>query len=469
MRCNSCGNEVPNGSTVCPFCNSEIKSEEIVDNEIKESGVTEVTNEEKKEDNLNNTASYIMDATGEQPVINPTIEEKPKKKKTGLIVGIVIGIIALIIVALGVVGYFFEFKSADKRITNVLDNTFKKVVFKNEKIEKSSGKFDIDGKVSFDSQSYSAKLEAKYGVDLLNKFINLDMNISSINLGMELLDEPLKVNTYLTDSSVYALFSNFYDKYVYTKVEGMEEIFDAVEQNDIDYKVILDGFKEAMKASMLASTKEQSVKNGKNIIKIVLNKDNQKKMTEAAKKSILNNDKFLTEFCKLTNQDIKELKASLEKYNEEYKDTDGYIEIVTNLLGNELIEFNIKGEDITLNIKDGNIVAKIYQNEKLVCDLNLSFENKKSSKIEETTAKVNATCYINNKAYTVELNIKVEDDVNPSVEKVDLKGAVNIKNISQEDVVDIYTKVSKFGKLGLFISQFANQGISSTENQITAE
>ena len=31
MRCNACGNEIPNGSTMCPFCGSAIKNENDVE------------------------------------------------------------------------------------------------------------------------------------------------------------------------------------------------------------------------------------------------------------------------------------------------------------------------------------------------------------------------------------------------------------------------------------------------------
>ncbi len=71
------------------------------------------------------------------------------------------------------------------------------------------------------------------------------------------------------------------------------------------------------------------------------------------------------------------------------------------------------------------------------------------------------------KAYTVELNIKNESDVNPSVESADLKDAVEISILSQEDILNIYNKVSKFGKLGSILSNYITSTITQPTTDIT--
>ena len=272
MRCNSCGNEIPNGSKMCPFCNAVIEDGTQNFNESENlntanNAVNEAQNAVNTNQNTVNAVNANQSTTNavngenlgnvenELPITNEGIErvnnlnqgdyiegatpELPKaepKSKRGLIIGIIAGVIALVVVLLGVFFYMSQFKSADKRITNVVNKAFSELKFNNDNLEKASGNMNVDGKVSVGSTSYSASFDAKYGVDMLEKLINFDITLNNLNVGMELLDEPLHVNTYIENSKVYALFSNFYDKYVYTNVDGMDEIFNVVEQNDIDYK-----------------------------------------------------------------------------------------------------------------------------------------------------------------------------------------------------------------------------------------
>lgn len=509
MRCNSCGNEIPNGSKMCPFCNAVIEdgtqnvneSENLntANNVVNETQNVVNTNQSTTDavntnqdttnavngDNLENTEVIlpiadenieVVDNSNSSDVIEGATPELPKeepKKNKGLIIGIVAGVIALVVILLGVFFYMSQFKSADKRITNVVNKAFSELKFNNDKVEKASGNMSIDGKVSVGSTSYSASLDAKYGVDMLEKLINFDITLNNLNVGMELLDEPLHVNTYITDSKVYALFSNFYDKYIHTNVEGIDEIFNVVEQNDIDYKVVIDGIKEAMTVGLKNADKKQSLKGMNNVIKIELTESNQKKITEAAKKSVLNNDKFLTELTKLTGKDIKTLKSELENESvtENIKDAKGYIELVTNFFGSELVELNVKTEEIELNVKDETVSFKLVQDSKTVGEGKITLETKKNAKTKDTTMKVEMTIYVENQAYSVDLNVKVSDDVNPSVEKADLKNSVNIENMSQDDMLSIYDKISKFGKLGVFISQYlVNQSdVTDSSAILTAE
>ena len=502
MRCNSCGNEIPNGSKMCPFCNAVIEdgtqnfneSENLntANNAVNAAqnavnanlNTTDAVNTNQDTtnafngDNLENTEVIlpiadenieVVDNSNSSDVIEGATPELPKeepKKNKKLIIGIVAGVIALVVILLGVFFYMSQFKSADKRITNVVNKAFSELKFNNDNLEKTSGNMNVDGKVSVGSTSYSASFDVKYGVDMLEKLMNFNITLNNLNVGMELLDEPLHVNTYIADSKVYALFSNFYDKYVYTNVDGMDEIFNVVEQNDIDYKVVVDGFKEAMIAGLKSADKKQNLKGMNNVIKIELTESNQKKITEAAKKSALNNDKFLTELTKLTGKDIKTLKSELENENvtENIKDTKGYIELVTNFFGSELIELNVKTEEIELNVKDKIVSFKLVQDSKTIGEGKINLETKKNAKTKDTTMKIEMTIYVENQAYSVDLNVKVSDDVNPSVEKTDLKNSVNIENMSQDDMLTIYDKVSKFGKLGVFISQYLTGQSNVTDN-----
>lgn len=502
MRCNACGSEIPNGSTMCPFCGSAIKNENDVEktqatgveiekiniqnnpqqNPVESQETPSIENNIDVERNVleqtdvsEKDASYVMDATGEHTVVSngselvtPTMEPTKKKGKKGLIIGIVLALIVVVVAILGVFGYMFLYKSADKRITTVIDNAFKKVSNVSNNETKASGTLSLDGRVSVGSTTYSAKLNAKYGVDLANKLMNFDVSVESLNVGMELLDETLKVNTYLKDSNVYLYFSNFYDKYIYTKVDGLDEIFNSTTTTDIDSKVLIDGFKDAIKAGLLAADKTQKMKANSNVVTIKLNKENQAKIANAAKKSILENDKFLTELSKISGKDKSEIKSSLEEetITEQIEDADGYIELLTNIFGNEFEGMNIVTNIFEINITNEDIAFKVMENGKEQANGKIKFTSKKGAKTNEITANISLTAYISEKAYTIELNVKNESDVNPSVENPDLKNAVEFSSLSQEDILDIYTKVSKFGKLGSILSNYITSTITQTTTGI---
>ena len=520
MRCNACGNEIPNGVTMCPFCGSTIKNDE--ETKAQESGVVENTNiqnnlssttltqenssvtttgiesenvqqnvqpnmqesiqenvqpniQENVQDN-SNEASYVLDATGEQPIVtsnatlvSPTLEPVHKKSKKGLIIGIIIAIIVVIIACACAFGYMYLYRSADKRISNVIDNAFKNVSTTSDET-KASGSLSIDGRLSVGSTSYSAKLSANYGVDLTNKLINLDLSVDNLNVGMNLLNEALKVNTTIKDSNVYLYFSNFYDKYIYTKVDGLDDIFKNTTTESIDKKVLVDGFKNAMKDGLNAAEKTQKMKSNSNVVTIKLNKENQAKIANAAKKSVLNNDKFLAELSKISGKTKEEVKSSLEKetITEKIEDADGYIELVTNILGNKFEEMNIKTSIFEINITNENISFKsLDEKGKEQANGKITFTSKKGAKKNEATVKVDMTAYISGKAYTIELNVAASNDVNPSIESPDLKNAVDASSLTEEDMNTIKQKISQFGNLGSIIAPYLTTSSTQTSTDIT--
>ena len=129
-----------------------------------------------------------------------------------------------------------------------------------------------------------------------------------------------------------------------------------------------------------------------------------------------------------------------------------------------MVELNVISDSVDIKIKDDNISFKLVQDGKTVGEGSIALTSKKNAKTKDGSAKVNMSIYVENQAYTIDAEIKVSEDVNPNVEKINLKDAVNVENMSQEDIASIYEKVSKFGKLGIFISQYITSQADVTDS-----
>ena len=115
----------------------------------------------------------------------------------------------------------------------------------NDKIEKTSGTYDVDFSISSANQNLAAKVNGTYAVDLSGKAIDYTVNLSSLNLGEELIDNPVNLEIYLNESRMYVLFQNYYENYIYDEIEGLRTLFDTNEQNNVDYVSMINALKTA--------------------------------------------------------------------------------------------------------------------------------------------------------------------------------------------------------------------------------
>lgn len=423
-----------------------------------------------------NPQGEVIDGTK----IASTLPPKEKKSKKGLIIGLVIALIVLLIGGLAVFAYFYEFKSADKRLEAVVTNlmSFTNSV-KNDAIEKSSGKYNVDVKLSYGDTTMSGALKGTYAVDLENKIMDYTFDLESLNLGEELLPQPLNVELYLNDSKAYVLLENFYENYIYTDFPEFDEMLSSIEQNDIDYAIIINAVKNATVAGTKALSTTQSiedvtingVKKKTNVVKINMTAQNQKLFVNSFVRNLANNTRFTTEMAKISEYSAEQIKenmlSSLEE--NEYENSNTTIDVYTTLMGNALdgIKITIKDEEtITaemypvtngygLNVKEGT-------ND--VLEATIADTNKVTSTTKETTSKVNMTLFSEGVAYKIEATIGIVEDVNPKVEKVNVKNSINYQYLTQTDIMTIYDKVKNFGKLGLMIDMFVNQSIGGTSD-----
>lgn len=408
----------------------------------------------------------------------PVIKQKSNKKKN-MIILIVLAVV-LVLVGIGVFFYFYEFKSADKRIEVLSKNLFSFTDrIKNDSVELSSGKYSVNGAITADDENISFDFDGTYGVDLKNKILDLTLNANSVKVGEEMLPEPLNVELYLNDSKIYVLLQNFFDQYIYSEFPGMEEMFKSLGENDINYIALTKGVENAFLVAAKSTSVEQKVEdvtiNGKkqkaNVVRIVATAGNKKLFANNFIRTLSNNQTFIAEYAKISGQTEDEVKKGFTEMLENAKfenDLNTKIEIYSPLVGNSLLGLRIYGK----NEDTGNLnVAEIYPiasgyainlttDGKSVLKGQVVNSIKKTSKTENTTLSVSFTAFTDDTTAKVELTINIENDVNPKVEKVNVKNSVDYRYLTAEDQQKIFTNISNYGNLGMYISQF----ISSSGN-----
>ena len=420
-------------------------------------------------------ASQGQVVSGEK-IATMTPAEPKKKKKGKLILIIVIAVILLALIGGGVFVYFYEFRSGDTRIDKVVNGllSFTNGV-KNENVELGSGSYTIDATIGADDQQFGFALNGKYAFDLSKKLVDTTVNVESLNLGQELLEEELNLEVYLYDSKMYLLFQNFFEKYISYPIEGYDELFSGVEQNDINYALIINAYKTAIKSALKASNYSQTIKdvdiNGStqkaNVITMNLTEANQKSMIRAFVNTLKNNDTALEEMAKVSGEDVATIESNLDAMidNDDYLlNNSMVIEIYTEMLGDEFlgVHCTMDTEDDTTNIIDlfpitNGYSLSVREGDQEIINMDVTSTEKSTSTTRESTVNVTAVFYSDGTAANIELSMGVVEDVNPNVEEVNVRNSVDYRYLSDAEKQQIINSVSQFGTLGLIVSPYLQQ------------
>ena len=140
---------------------------------------------------------------GNQPALQPQyngVPMQPKKKKTGLIIGIVLGVIALIAIISAVLVYFLWWQSPEKMVTDAVSNAImaKKMTADGKVVidMRDQGKIELNVKTATESGKSKANIDAKLNIKGVEKNI------------------PLKGDVVLdSDGTIYVKINNFKDLY----------------------------------------------------------------------------------------------------------------------------------------------------------------------------------------------------------------------------------------------------------------
>lgn len=440
---------------------------------VQTSGVvqTDVQNPQEQVQVTNAINPEFIAPNGEAVKLGNTLssEDKKKKNKKNLIIILVIVIVFVIIGVVGLLYYKSQYKSANERISAVVSAlTMGTKSITNDRIEKSSGTYDIDFSISSNGINLAAKLNGNYAVDLSNKAMDYTFNLTSLNFGEELIDNPINLEVYLNESRMYVLFQNYYENYIYDEVEGLSTIFDVNEQNNIDYISMINAVQSAFASGLKSMHSTQTVgditihgvSKKSNIVRINFNESNRKIFFRQMFKSLANNKKFVSEAAKFAEMSEDEFKKSLEDIDYEAmakEVSDATIEICTAMFGEKLDGIKIRSK-----VGEEFAVMEIYPNasgyglsykvgSQNILDLTYENTKKKTSTTRENNTKIGAVFYADGQAYNINLTISDIQDVNPKDAKVNVKNSINKKYLTAEEKAKIIIASQSTGKIGLYL------------------
>ena len=577
MKCIKCGNEVPENTQVCPFCNTNLSNNQVTEdtsiipltpNDYKLPKDQQVINQKEETSvptqtvdipappiapaqdiptppvaptsdipappsvpsnqvaqpnidlsnvdlnaNANAVSLDLTKVSGAKEGM--TAESKPQKKFNKKKI-IITAIIILLIGALtggGIYFYMSQYKSADKRINTAIEKLFNPVnTVTNYKINEGSGSYKYSYSSSKNDDELAIEANGKYAYNLPNKQIDLIANFTRINDNQELLNEELNTELYLYNDKAYLLLSNFKDEYIYTDINtsydtikdiesrfnnpeellifkitnklfdsGLEDFskdynnyIDHISKNqDIDYKTILLGIKNATKTALNSGSVTQSFSSNSNVVRInVRSVDSQKRMIKSFVNSLTNNTKAMEQISNLTGSSAETLKSKWLKNIEEMElqPLENDIVITTQTFKGGLIQIDIpyvKNNTqyvLTLIPQGTGYKIMVKSNDKEVANLIYKKTVSKASTTETNTFVVEGKLYDDEGVENISINLELVKDVNPVKIDVVTRDSIDYKILTPENYNEMASKIEQFGNLGvLFKSHY--KGYQEPENQ----
>ena len=465
-----------------------------MDNNLKENEFNEQTNASNHDANISNVASSIQNAFVNPPdnKSNSANFNSHSNKNTKNSKNVIVSILIVILIALiGAVSYivFKELntpktmflKTMNKYLeSNDLDNNILNIseLFNRGATLKMDSNINLNGATK---KIFSGKINFEFIDNPSEKkqYLNLtfdDNNNSVINL-----------EGYLKDNQVFFTMKNIFDKYYYTDSKYIK-MYDGNDQKLINNlkNNILNSLNDYFTNDMFIQSKEENIRK---ISVSISDKDIANLLI-----LILTNLKddnslslFVTEDMTLDNlqnqidENINSLKESLDQQSDDKKYVYNIYLNGENLVKQEVILDSIKliieGEtsgNISLLNNDKEIVSGSYDKNKLnlkISDSNnnpynltLTFDNNITD--NKMTANYNLVVKTIAEYEEVELkiNTKLEITKESSIPQINISNAKNVKDISDEELVDIYTKLSEIPLLAPIFNMYTNSFDNSLES-----
>lgn len=465
-----------------------------MDNNLKENEFNEQTNTSNLDANISDGASSIQNAFVNPPdnKSNSANFNSHSNKNTKNSKNVIVSILIVILIALiGTVSYivFKELntpktmflKTINKYLeSNDLDNNILNIseLFNRGATLKMDSNINLNGATK---KIFSGKLNLEFIDNPSEKkqYLNLtfdDNNNSVINL-----------EGYLKDNQVFFTMKNIFDKYYYTDSEYIK-MYDGNDQKLINNlkNNILNSLNDYFTNDMFIQSKEENIRK---ISVSISDKDIANLLI-----LILTNLKddnslslFVTEDMTLDNlqnqidENINSLKESLDQQSDDKKYAYTIYLNGEKLVKQEVILDSIKliieGEtsgNISLLNNDKEIVSGSYDKNKLnlkISDSNnnpynliLTFDNNITD--NKMTANYNLVVKTIAEYEEVELkiNTKLEITKESSIPQINISNAKNVKDISDKELVDIYTKLSEIPLLAPIFNMYTNSFDNNLES-----
>lgn len=395
---------------------------------------------------------------------NSNNETPIKKSNKGLVVALAIVIIA-ILVALGL-RYMKPVSPKDVFVSKI-STTLNEVKGKNSA---NAGK--INSTITLSGNIETDNAEIKQMADYINQGkitanIQGDLNSKKALLGLNVdyQNENLingKVYYANGDDNIYVYVQDLFDKYFKVNLKDTlgSEKSDILNNNSVNFGKVLDNKKaiEIVEKAILDNLKEEYFSKeeadgmNKNLMKLTVG--DLRNILVNVITSLKDNEEYLKCFEK-SDEVKKSLENALNAINQIEKDADNYS-----------IEIALYTKGSSKDVKKMEIKVKASENEEATFTVNKvddnNYEFNANVKTEQSNMKVNAealngtikrekvdnntekvTLVVNNipEVGKVTLNIEMKKEQNTDIDNVDVSNSVEINNLSQADMMKLYSNL----------------------------
>lgn len=491
MNCKNCGELLEENTKFCTSCGASISDDAVVTEEVSMETeetleVSEpVVTETNTEDVVLETEAVEEVAPVVEEIVTPEVKEteevvtnelveseaheeakeelmrrinKSKKSKTKLCIGIAVLVVLLLCGAC----YFYEFKTADMRITKFLDKAFNFTEVVKDEDLKASGNYTIDGSLEANGQAIKLAMEGSYGVDLEKEILNYGLKLKELSFeDQNLFTESMDFNLAVNSDTIGVYVSSLYDKYITYTDPSIKEMFKRDDKETNVSAELVDGLMDALKDGIKAMDKKQNVKsveiNGEkikaNVVSMNMDTANTKKFVKALMVSIKDNDSLFEELKKISSEDMskEEFKKSLEESikaideSEEEFETGIVIEIGTSIVKGDFKFIRIYSEDVlnitVSKIKDGYKAILSADGSTIAIDVTSTKKDSKDTKDSTAKLVVEITNEDEDNSVKLTVNITNKADKKPVVEKIDTKNSISFDKLTENDQEKIMSNI----------------------------
>lgn len=433
--------------------NSDINSlsDRNIDNN---NAVTDIESANQVSQSNNPVEKIPVNSTQESFISNNENMLVPPKNKSSkkIIVPIIFVLGMLLIAAGGLLTYFKFFNNPKIVFGKVISSSLNSFY---ERLETNYNTFSGEGEFSYKITASDEaikpiiealngiKLDYKYSLDKKNKLFNFDFN-SSYN------DEKLlNLNAYGSDSKIYFLLKDIFDKYIYNEIDQYDKLFESFDQTE-DIKIVLKSIEKALdkgfsnddfiRESTVIKIDEKDTKVNSNTL--VLTKEKMNSISKTIATVLKDDEEFIKAFDKIS--DTNSTKEDLEEFIKE-DNTNDFVEstiiIYTKGLLNEFVGLKISTDDDSktnlLLVKENEKLykAEFKNDNEIVLTISFKFNSISDNKVDLT---LNLDIP---KALNIEVNSKYSVKYNDAFNKKDITSNVNINDLTEEDTNTIMTNL----------------------------
>jgi len=399
------------------------------------------------------------------------MENENKKSKKGVSLGIIV--IVLLAIMVGLSYYFFRPTSPKEVFISKIEETLNQAnAATNNNAEKINSTISLSGNIETTNEEI-AQIAQILNNGKLTLNLQADTNSKKMLIGADVnyLNESLinaKAFYQKGDNNVYLFVQDLFDRYFKVSTEEMEteeemtNVFSEIKDKETASKILKETISENLKEEYFS--KENVDEMTKNTMKLTVSE--LKSLCTNVVTSLKDNQKFLDCF-ENSGKMKKVLEDTLKEINEMEKDYDSArieISLYTKESAKDVKKMDAKV--VVSETEEGTFILNKVDDNSLTFNVEVKGKTDeipftaqalngtiKKEKIGNDTTKMTVVVENVPEVGKVTLNIEEKKSSNTDLENVDTANAVDFNNMTEQEMMTLYTNLQKM-KIYSFIAPF---------------